>query len=52
MYFSGGRLKHETLMEKANEILEAGALHEVLSVEESATTADIKVNFIVRKIVV
>ena len=44
-HFSEGRLTHDTLMEKANEILQSESIHEVLSVEKSAATADIKVNF-------
>ena len=34
-------------MEKANEILQYKTMSEVLSVEESATTADVKVNFVI-----
>ena len=46
-HVSEGRLTHETLMEKANEILQYKTMCEVLSVEESATTADVKVNFVI-----
>ena len=36
-------MKHDTLMEKANEILRTEASHAVLSVGETATITDIKV---------